>query len=186
MWGTSHICLFMCKTWNCDLVYSISGPFELRVFTGPHLLQPLQPSAFLFPHLFQISAVFCCLYLAAFLAYTNYAQNKLASAHTNLQDLHALWAYMDNISVGLSLYVYSCICKLMYWIQNFSTYRTPTVCFRVFEETSKAVLPNLCSAARSARAAEVCRGRIPEIKSFQWEVSMKFQLIHHYDHSIIG
>src|SRR6218665_1130161 len=43
----------------------------------------------------------------------------------------------------------------------------------------KAVLPNLCAAAHkcAARAVEVCRGRISEIKSFQWEVSLKFSTV---------
>jgi len=43
----------------------------------------------------------------------------------------------------------------------------------------KAVLPNLCAAAHkcAAKAVEVCRGRISEIKSFQWEVSLKFSTV---------
>jgi len=38
-----------------------------------------------------------------------------------------------------------------------------------FPEVSKAVLPNLCAAAQkcAARALEVCRGRMSEIKSYQ-------------------
>ena len=38
----------------------------------------------------------------------------------------------------------------------------------------RAVLPNMCAAAHkcAARAVEVCRGRMLEIKSFQWEVSL--------------
>jgi len=42
-----------------------------------------------------------------------------------------------------------------------------------------AVLPNLCAAVHkcAARAVEVCRGRMTEIKSNQWEVSMKFSTV---------
>jgi len=42
-----------------------------------------------------------------------------------------------------------------------------------------AVLPNLCAAAHkcAARAVEVIRGRMSEIKSFQWQVSMKFSTL---------
>jgi len=41
------------------------------------------------------------------------------------------------------------------------------------------VLSNLCAAAHkcAARAVEVCRARISEIKSFQWEVSLKFSTL---------
>src|SRR6218665_877183 len=44
---------------------------------------------------------------------------------------------------------------------------------------STAVLPNLCAAAHkcAARAVEVCRCRMSEIKSFQWEVSLKFSTV---------
>jgi len=44
---------------------------------------------------------------------------------------------------------------------------------------AKAVLPNLCAAAHKcvARAVEVCRDRMSEIKSFQWEVSLKFSTV---------
>ena len=41
------------------------------------------------------------------------------------------------------------------------------------------VLPNLCAAAHkcAVRAVEVCRGRMSEIKSFGWEVSMKLSTV---------
>src|SRR6218665_2407976 len=44
---------------------------------------------------------------------------------------------------------------------------------------ARAVLPNLCAAAHkcAARAVKVCRGRMSEIKSFQWEVSLKFSTV---------
>src|SRR6218665_1289104 len=43
----------------------------------------------------------------------------------------------------------------------------------------RAVLPNLCASAHkcAARAVEVFRGRMSEIKSFQWEVSLKFSTV---------
>jgi len=45
--------------------------------------------------------------------------------------------------------------------------------------TLNAVLPNLCAAAHecAARAVEVCRGRMSEIKSFRWEVSLQFSTV---------
>ena len=54
-----------------------------------------------------------------------------------------------------------------------------------FFDVSNAVLPNLCAVAHlcaaahkcAARAVEVCRGRISEMKSFQWEVSVKFSTV---------
>ena len=41
------------------------------------------------------------------------------------------------------------------------------------------MLPNLCATAHKcpARAVEVFRGRMSEIKSFQWEVSLKFSTV---------
>jgi len=50
---------------------------------------------------------------------------------------------------------------------------------RVYIAIVYTVLPNLCSAAHkcAARAVEVCRGWMSEIKSFQWEVSMKFSIV---------
>ena len=43
---------------------------------------------------------------------------------------------------------------------------------------SKAVLLNLCAVAHKcvARAVEVCHGRMSEINTFQWEVSMTFSM----------
>jgi len=45
-----------------------------------------------------------------------------------------------------------------------------------FFDDFRAVLPNLCAAAQkcAARAVDVCCGRMSEINSFQWEVSMTF------------
>ena len=49
-----------------------------------------------------------------------------------------------------------------------------TLIIMTYEITQhRAVLPNLCAA----RAVEVCRGRMLEIKSFNWEVSMKFSIV---------
>ena len=43
----------------------------------------------------------------------------------------------------------------------------------------RAVLPNLCAAAHkyAARAVEVYRGRMSEIRSFQWKDSLKFSTV---------
>ena len=48
-----------------------------------------------------------------------------------------------------------------------------------FRQWTMPVLPNLFAPAHkcAARAVEMCRGRMSEIKSFQWEVSLTFSTI---------